>query len=162
LLPGSIPMSSSVPVSTDASSAAEVVAEVYWRPGCPYCSALRRDLSRRRVPTRWHNIWTDADARAFIRDANSGSETVPTVRIGSTTLTNPRGGQVATLVTGGASVDDRRTQWTWWARWILSWLPTIAVLVAGEVLTRSGQPGIGWGLDLVAVGAWWLTRPLRR
>jgi len=156
LLPGFLAMSSSVPVSTDASGA----AEVYWRPGCPYCSALRRDLSRRGVPARWHNIWTDADARAFVRSANSGSETVPTVRIGSTTLTNPRGGQVATLVTGGAG--DRRTQWMWWARWILSWLPSIALLVAGEVLTRSGQPGIGWGLDAVAVGAWWLTRPLRR
>ena len=161
MLPGFLSMSS-VPVSADASGVADVVAEVYWRPGCPYCSALRRDLSRRGVPTRWHNIWTDADARAFVHSANSGSETVPTVRIGSTTLTNPRGGQVATLVTGGAGVDDRRTQWTWWARWILSWLPTIAVLVLGEVLTRSGQPGIGWGLDAVAVGAWWLTRPLRR
>ncbi len=97
-----------------------------------------------------------------MHSANSGSETVPTVRIGSTTLTNPRGGQVATLVTGGAGVNNRRTQWMWWARWILSWLPSIAVLVLGEVLTRSGHPGIGWGLDAVALGAWWLTRPLRR
>jgi len=161
LLSGFLSMSN-VPVNSDASGAADVVAEVYWRPGCPYCSALRRDLSRRGVPSRWHNIWTDPDARAFVRSANSGSETVPTVRIGATTLTNPRGGHVATLVTGGAGVVDRRTQWMWRVRWILSWLPTIALLVVGEVLTRSGHPGIGWGLDAVAVGAWWLTRPLRR
>lgn len=153
---------SSVPVSTDACGATDVVAEVYWRPGCPYCSVLRRDLSRRGVPSRWHNIWTDADARAFVRGANNGSETVPTVRIGTTTLTNPHGGQVATLVTGNAGGDNRATQWMWWAWWILSWLPMIAVLVVGEVLTRSGHPDIGWGLDAVAVGAWWLTRPLRR
>jgi len=72
-----------------------------WRrPGCPYCSALRRDLSWRGVPSRWHNIWDDQAAREFVRSANFGSETVPTVRIGSATLTNPRGMQVAALVTG--------------------------------------------------------------
>lgn len=74
------------------------VADVYWRSGCPYCSALRNDLSRLKVPTRWHNIWDDPDARQFVRSVNAGNETVPTVRVGSTTLTNPRGVQVATLV----------------------------------------------------------------
>ena len=31
----------------------------------------------------------DAEAASFVRAANSGNETVPTVRIGATTMTNP-------------------------------------------------------------------------
>ncbi len=102
---------------SSVSDADAVVAEVYWRPGCPYCSALRRDLSRRGVPSRWHNIWDDQAAREFVRSANSGSETVPTVRIGSATLTNPRGAQVAALVTGGSGdVDNQRGTGRGWGR----------------------------------------------
>lgn len=67
-----------------------VVAEVFWRPGCRYCSALWRDLSRQGAPTSWHNIWADEQASQFVRSVNRGSETVPTVRVGSQTLTNPR------------------------------------------------------------------------
>jgi len=147
---------------SSVSEADAVVAEVYWRPGCPYCSALRRDLSRRGVPSRWHNIWDDRAAREFVRSANNGSETVPTVRIGSATLTNPQGVQVAALVTGDSDVDNRRTRWLWWARWVLSWMPVLALVVIGEVLTRSGHGALGVGLDVAAVAAWWLTRPLRR
>ena len=97
------------------------VADVYWRPGCPYCAALRRDLLRLKVPTRWHNIWDDPDASQFVRSVNAGNETVPTVRVGSTTLTNPRGVQVATLVgvTAEPPPDIPRR-----GRWVLSGVPT--------------------------------------
>lgn len=74
------------------------IAEVYWRPGCPFCSMLRRDLSRRGVPTTWHNIWEDEPARQYVRQVNHGNETVPTVRVGSDTLINPRWSQVAALL----------------------------------------------------------------
>lgn len=94
------------------------VADVYWRPGCPYCSALRRDLSRLGVTARWHNIWEDPDAAQFVRSVNAGNETVPTVRVGSTTLTNPRPVQVASLV--GVTVDEPPPS-TAWPRWVVSW-----------------------------------------
>jgi glutaredoxin-like protein len=74
------------------------VAEVYWRPGCPYCAALRRGLARRGVPSRWHDIWRDDDARRFVRAVNGGCETVPTVRVGQTTLINPSAARVAALL----------------------------------------------------------------
>ncbi len=97
-------MSTSPEVFTTANVVVQV-ADVYWRPGCPYCAALRRDLSRLKVPTRWHNIWDDPAASQFVRSVNAGNETVPTVRVGSTTLTNPRAEQVATLV--GVQADLR-------------------------------------------------------
>jgi len=72
--------------------------DVYWRPGCRFCTSLRRDLKRRGIPSRWHNIWTDDDARQFVRSVNNGNETVPTVRIGARTLSNPRGAQILSLL----------------------------------------------------------------
>lgn len=79
-----------------ASSATPVQAvEVFWRPGCPYCSMLRRGLARRGVAATWRDIWDDEDARGFVRSVNGGCETVPTVRVGTTVLTNPSGAQVA-------------------------------------------------------------------
>lgn len=95
-----------------------VVVDVYWRPGCPYCSALRRDLWRRRVPSRWHNVWQDEAARSFVRAANAGNETVPTVRVRTTTLTNPRGALVA-----GEDIRIVRAR-PWRLRLVVSWLPT--------------------------------------
>jgi mycoredoxin len=70
-------------------------AEVFWRPGCPYCDALRSDLARRGITAVWRDIWSDGDARAFVRSVNRGNETVPTVRIGDRTMTNPTGAQVS-------------------------------------------------------------------
>ncbi|PZS36587.1 MAG: hypothetical protein DLM58_01510 [Pseudonocardiales bacterium] len=51
--------------------------EVFWRPGCPCCSKLRREVNRRRVSATRRNIWDDAQAREIVRSANSGNETVP-------------------------------------------------------------------------------------
>ncbi|MGH3494165.1 MAG: glutaredoxin domain-containing protein [Sciscionella sp.] len=136
-----------------------VVVDVYWRPGCPYCSALRRDLSRRRVPSRWHNIWQDEAARSFVRAANAGNETVPTVRVRNTTLTNPRGAQVAALV--GGETEPARA-WSWRLRWAASWLPTVGLVVGSELVASGSYGTWGWALDAAAVVAWWLTRPMRR
>lgn len=143
-----------------APDTGKVVVDVYWRPGCPYCSALRRDLSRRRVPSRWHNIWQDEAARSFVRAANAGNETVPTVRVKNTTLTNPRGAQVVALVTG----EDARQghAWPWRLRWVMSWLPTVGLIVGSEVVASGSHGTWSWALDAAAVAAWWLTRPMRR
>ena len=82
---------------------------------------VTRDLNRRGIPTRWHNIWTDDDARQFVRSVNHGNETVPTVRIGVRTLSNPRGAQVAALLPGNAQrpvprAAHRGFRWNWWNR----------------------------------------------
>lgn len=139
-----------------------LVAEVFWRPGCPYCSALRRDLARRGVRSRWRNIWDDEEAWRFVRGANAGNETVPTVRVGSRTLTNPSGRQVAALVGGGDEPAGRPRGVSRGARWIVSWLPMAALVGLSEVLAGAGHGDVSWGADAAAVAAWWLTRPLRR
>ena len=151
-------MSTSPEVFTTANVVVQV-ADVYWRPGCPYCAALRRDLSRLKVPTRWHNIWDDPAASQFVRSVNAGNETVPTVRVGSTTLTNPRAEQVATLVGVQA---DLRPQSTRGGRWVLSWVPTAVLVIVSEFVAQGGHAGVGWALDGLAVAAWWVTRRLRR
>jgi glutaredoxin len=72
--------------------------EVFWRPGCPYCLRLRGELLDHGVEAEWHNIWVDAHARELVRAANNGNETVPTVRIGDRTLTNPSWRQLAPVL----------------------------------------------------------------
>jgi glutaredoxin len=72
--------------------------EVYWRPGCPFCSSLKRSLKRRKVPMRLHNIWDDPDAAAVVRAAAGGNETVPTVVIGGQSLVNPTPQAVEALI----------------------------------------------------------------
>ena len=62
---------------------------VYWRPGCPYCAGLRRQLRRHQVPADWRNIWQEPAAAAFVRSAAGGNETVPTVVVGARTSTRP-------------------------------------------------------------------------
>jgi hypothetical protein len=54
-------------------------------------------LARRGVPSTWRDIWTDEQARAFVRAANDGDETAPRVRVGDRTLTNPSAATVAAL-----------------------------------------------------------------
>lgn len=63
--------------------------DVYWRRGCPFCSQLFRVLEHAGVPLRRHDIWSDDDAREFVRAHNNGNETVPTVALGDTVLVNP-------------------------------------------------------------------------
>lgn len=72
--------------------------DIYWRPGCGFCARLRDDLDRRGITASWHNIWQDDEARTFVREANRGNETVPTVSVGDRVLTNPSGAEVAALL----------------------------------------------------------------
>ena len=74
--------------------------EVLWRPGCPYCSRLRRDLARAGVVTVERDIWADPGAAAQVRAATGGDETVPTVVVGTRVLVNPRLGEVVAAVRG--------------------------------------------------------------
>lgn len=63
--------------------------EFYWRPGCPFCMALRPRLRRSGLPVREVNIWEDPEAAARVRAAADGNETVPTVFVGQQALVNP-------------------------------------------------------------------------
>ena len=72
--------------------------EFYWRPGCGFCSALRRPLMASGLPVKEINIWEDPDAAARVRSVANGNEVVPTVIIGSTALVNPSFAQIEAAV----------------------------------------------------------------
>jgi len=74
--------------------------DVYWRPGCGFCSSLRRDLARAGLPTTERNIWEDPDAAAAVRAAANGNETVPTVAVAGQFLVNPPARVVLELAAG--------------------------------------------------------------
>lgn len=133
--------------------------EVFWRPGCPYCSGLRRELARRQVPATWRNIWDDPAARDVVRSVNSGSETVPTARIGTYTLTNPSWRQLAPLLGDGPW--QQAPSSTGRMKSVASWSPVALFVVISLVLTFTGHDGVAWGADALAVAFWWLTRGLR-
>ena len=61
----------------------------YWRPGCPFCTMLRRGLDKRGITTVDHDIWSDPNAAAVVRQFANGNETVPTVVIGDVGFVNP-------------------------------------------------------------------------
>ena len=80
---------------------------VYWRPGCPYCTMLERDLLQSGLAYAWRNIWDDPDAAAFVRSVARGNETVPTVSVGDTSLVNPRLAEIEALVAAAQSGQTR-------------------------------------------------------
>jgi glutaredoxin len=69
--------------------------DLYWRPACGFCSSLRRQLDKLGIDRVEHNIWDEPAAAAIVREHANGSETVPTVVIGSTGFVNPSGAQLA-------------------------------------------------------------------
>lgn len=72
--------------------------EFYWRPGCPFCSMLERDLVAANIPLTKRNIWDDPSAAEFVRSVAGGSETVPTISVGGRAMVNPPAVQVAKLL----------------------------------------------------------------
>ena len=91
--------------------------EFYWRPGCPFCIALRQRLRRRGIPIRPVNIWDDPDAAARVRAAAGGDETVPTVFVGRRSLVNPSVGQVESLLRDLAPELVNQPGKRGWFRW---------------------------------------------
>lgn len=61
----------------------------YWRPGCGFCMALDRKLTRLGVPMDKRNIWDDPEHAATVRSHANGNETVPTVVVGDVAMVNP-------------------------------------------------------------------------
>jgi len=72
--------------------------EFYTRRGCPISARLARNLQRRRLPLRFHDIWADDDDAAFVRSVARGHETVPTVSVQGTALVAPSARQVLALL----------------------------------------------------------------
>ena len=68
--------------------------DFYWRPGCGFCMALDRNLTKAGIPMNKMNIWEEPEHAEFVRSVANGNETVPTVVVGSTALVNPRLHQV--------------------------------------------------------------------
>lgn len=139
---------------------------VYWRPGCPYCSRLRRDLRALGMATREVNIWVDPTGAAAVRALANGNETVPTVVIGSRGLVNPSAAGVVAaaralaphLVPDGMESRARRV-----AAWSMTRRVLLAIAaISGLAAVWVGRPGIGWVLwgaaGALVVGA----RMLRR
>ena len=67
---------------------------LYWRPGCGFCTALRRGLDKAGIETVDHDIWERPDDAAVVRHYANGNETVPTVVIGDVGMVNPTARQV--------------------------------------------------------------------
>ncbi len=70
---------------------------VYWRPGCGFCTSLKRQLDRAGLATEAINIWADPEAAAFVRRHANGNETVPTVDVAGTVVVNPPAKAVLSL-----------------------------------------------------------------
>ncbi|MPZ83208.1 MAG: NrdH-redoxin [Actinophytocola sp.] len=83
---------------------------LYWRPGCGFCSDLRRQLDQAGVPYRAINIWEEPDAAATVRSIVRGNETVPTVVVGSQGLVNPSLRSVLAAIRTETSDPDQGTE----------------------------------------------------
>ena len=80
---------------------AEIVSRIdlYWRPGCGFCSMLQRKLDKLGIERVEHNIWDSADDAATVRQHANGNETVTTVVIGGTGFVNPSAGELIAFLT---------------------------------------------------------------
>jgi glutaredoxin-like protein len=74
----------------------------YWRPGCPYCTWLRRGLRSKGLTFTEIDIWSAPEAAAFVRSVANGNETVPTVTVGGHPMVNPSTSEVVAAVTDHA------------------------------------------------------------
>ena len=155
-------MSEPVKRASEAGAPPAPAVEVFWRPRCPYCAALRRELDRRGVPASWRNIYDDAAARSLVRAANNGNDTVPTVRIGDHISTNPRWAQLQPLLGDGPWLATPMARTARPITRVLSWLPTLAVIGLSYGLDRARHSAASWAVDPFALAAWWFTRSLRR
>ena len=76
--------------------------DLYWRPGCGFCSSLRRGLDKLGIERVEHNIWDEPNGAAVVRQHANGNETVPTVVVGGAGLVNPSPAAVLALLNADA------------------------------------------------------------
>lgn len=141
--------------------------EVLWRPGCPFCSRLRRGLRRAGVETQERNIWSDPQAAALVRAVTGGDETVPTVMVGERGLVNPSVSDVVSALRSEfpehvvESMGPREPGMS--ARGGAAWTIAVGLLWVALVVWR---PTTTWHLaPMLMAGSWpWLlaqARPTR-
>ena len=125
---------------------------VYWRPRCPYCARLRRDLRALGLPTQEIDIWSDPSAAAVVRGYANGNETVPTVVIGGRGYVNPSADTVlaeARRAVPGLALDarlarsGRRIRTLRWIQWALG----AALIAAGSAMSVLGHSAAAWALN---------------
>jgi len=75
-------------METDSPDTADHI-DLYWRPGCGFCSSLRGQLDRLGIERVEHNIWDEPANAEVVRQYANGNETVPTVVIGGVGMVNP-------------------------------------------------------------------------
>jgi glutaredoxin len=80
--------------TTTPMGAATARIDLYWRPGCGFCSMLQRKLDKLGIDRVEHNIWDDPADAAVVRQHANGNETVPTVVIGDRGFVNPSAGDL--------------------------------------------------------------------
>ena len=71
---------------------------MYWRPGCGFCAALKRNLDAKGVTYEMRNIWDNPEDAAFVRSVARGNETVPTVTVGDISMVNPSAEEVQAAI----------------------------------------------------------------
>jgi len=69
--------------------------DLYWRPGCGFCSSLRGRLDKLGIERHEYNIWDEPEKAEIVREYANGNETVPTVVVGGVGLVNPSPAQLA-------------------------------------------------------------------
>ncbi|WP_045692556.1 glutaredoxin domain-containing protein [Streptomyces rubellomurinus] len=90
---------------------------LYWRPGCPYCTWLRRGLRAKHLTFTETDIWSSPEAAAFVRSVADGNETVPTVTVNRHAMVNPSATEVLSAVAehAPALLPAPRPK-SWWRR----------------------------------------------
>ena len=147
-------------------SSNEAGLQVYWRQGCPYCVSLRMALNEAGVAATWRNIYENPDDAAFVRGVAGGNETVPTVSLDGEALVAPRPTRLLRLLRRDHPELVTRPDRAWLPLRVVQWVGVIALLVASEVLARTGRTALSWGLDGCAVlwyllVRWYRLRPRR-
>jgi mycoredoxin len=87
-------------VTTSPETSAAPAITVFWRPGCPFCGSLFRQLEREGLEHQRVNIWEDPEAAATVRSIARGNETVPTVLVGQVGLVNPNVREIQAALVG--------------------------------------------------------------
>jgi mycoredoxin len=86
-------------MADDTTSERPSRIDLYWRPGCGFCSMLQRKLDKLGIDRVEHDIWESPDDAAVVRRHANGNETVPTVVIGDVGFVNPSAGELVAYLT---------------------------------------------------------------
>ncbi len=77
--------------------------DLYWRPGCGFCSSLRNQLDTMGIERVEHDIWDDPAQADVVRRHADGNETVPTVVVGDVAMVNPSARDLAAHLSDNAA-----------------------------------------------------------